>query len=42
MRCVGYQHGAGIGCRLHPRGDIGRVAEYVGLLAGARADHHRA
>ena len=43
-RCVavGDQHRAGCRGRLHPRGDIGRVAEDVGVLAGARAHHHRA
>ncbi len=32
MGILGYHHRAGSGCLLHPRGDIGRVAEYVGLL----------
>ena len=43
-RCVAsvISHRAGFGGRLHPRRDIGRVAEDVGLLAGARANHHRA
>ena len=42
MRGGGDQNRAGFSSRLHPRGDIGRVAENVGLLAGARANHHRA
>ena len=42
MRIRGYQYRAGIGGRLHARGDIGRVAEYIGVLAGACANHHRA
>ena len=41
MRRGGYQHGAWFRSRLHARGDIGSVAEYVGLLAGAGANHHR-
>ena len=32
MRIRGYQYRAGSGGRLHPRGDIGRVAEYIGCL----------
>ncbi len=36
------QHRVGFSLRLHPRGDIGGVTEDVGLLAGARADNHRA
>ena len=42
MRSRGYEYRAGSGRRLHPRGDIGRIAEYVGILAGAGANHHRA
>ena len=42
MRCVGDHYGAGFRSRLHPRGDIGRIAEYVGVFARACADHHRA
>jgi hypothetical protein len=42
MRIRAYQYRARSGGRLHARGDIGRVAEYIGLLARARADHHRA
>src|SRR6202035_4731816 len=41
MGVRGYQYGAGIGYGLHARGDIGGVAEYVGLPARTRADHHR-
>ena len=41
MGILGYQYRAGSGGFLHPRGDIGRVAEYVRVLAGARAHHHR-
>jgi hypothetical protein len=37
----GYQHRAGIGCCLHPRSDIGCLPEYVSVLTGARANHHR-
>jgi hypothetical protein len=42
MRIRAYQYRARSGGRLHPRGDIGRVAEYVGLLARAGAHHDRA
>ncbi len=42
MHCVGDHHGARFRSRLHARGDIGGVAEYVGLLAGARTNYHRA
>ena len=42
MRRVGDQHRAGFRGRLHPRRDIGRVAEYIGILARACAHHHRA
>ena len=41
MGILGDQHRAGCGGFLHPRRDIGRVAEYVGVFAGARAHHHR-
>ncbi len=41
MRILGDHYRAGSGGFLHPRGNIGRVAEYVGVLAGARANHHR-
>ena len=33
MGILGYHHRAGSGGFLHARGDIGRVAEYVGVLA---------
>ena len=42
MRRIGDHHRARLRRRLHPRGDIGRVAEDVGVLARARANHHRA
>jgi hypothetical protein len=41
MHRVGDHHGAGFGGSFHPRGDIGRIAEDVGLLAGASTHHHR-
>ncbi len=41
MRILGHHYRAGSGGFLHPRRDIGRVAEYVGVLAGASAHHHR-
>ena len=42
MRSVGDRDRAGFRRRLHPRGDIGRVAEDLRLVAGAAANHHRA
>ena len=42
MHLRGYNYRARIGGRLHSRGDIGRIAEYVGVFARACAHHHRA
>jgi hypothetical protein len=42
MHCLSDDHGACFRGRLQSRGDIGRVAEYVGIFARARANHHRA
>ena len=42
VRRIGDQHCTRRRRRLHPRGDIGRVAENVRLPATARADHYRA
>ena len=42
MHSVGDHHRAGLRGRLHPRGDIGRVAEDVGVFARTCAHHHRA
>jgi hypothetical protein len=41
MGIFGYHNRAGDGCFLHPRGDIGRIAEHVGVLASAHTYHHR-
>ena len=40
MGRIGNHHSAGLRSRLHPRRDIRRIAEYVGLLARAGTDHH--
>ena len=42
MRIRAYQYRARSGGRLHARGNIGRVAEYVGVFARTCAHHHRA
>src|SRR5712692_10084496 len=42
MHRVGDHHGARLRSPLHACRDIRRVAEYVGLLADARTNHHRA
>ncbi|MGA8568713.1 MAG: hypothetical protein WB580_13060, partial [Candidatus Binataceae bacterium] len=42
MHCIGDNHGAGFRDRLHSRGNIGRIAEYVGVFARTCAHHHRA
>lgn len=42
MRGLGNRHGARFGRRLHPRGDIGSVAEYIGIFASAGANHNGA
>jgi hypothetical protein len=40
MRGCGYQHRAGHSGRLQARGYIRSLAEYVGIVAYTRADHH--
>ncbi|HTT75674.1 MAG TPA: hypothetical protein VMF50_06785 [Candidatus Binataceae bacterium] len=42
MSTLGYENRAGIGGGLHTRGDIRRIAEHVGLQAGAHSDHYGA
>jgi hypothetical protein len=41
MRGGGDQNRVRLSDRLHARGDIRRVAEYVGVFTGAHAHHHR-
>ena len=42
MGICGYQYRARNSGFLYPRGKVGSVAEYVGILAGTGANHHRA
>ena len=41
MRSRGYQYRAGSGRCLHPRGYVRSIAENIGILARAGANHHR-
>src|SRR5262249_22227003 len=40
VHCRGNHDRIGFRRRLHARGDIGRIAEYIGLLAAASTTHH--